>query len=78
MLWEASGAPRQVMGCVCEKHAAFRDERQEEQRRRRVEEEGEGGKEEGIWGWGQLEVKLLGAVQNSHLHNGQEKRERVW
>lgn len=32
--------------------------------------------EEGSRGRGQTEVKLLGAVQNSHLHNGQDEGER--
>lgn len=36
-----------------------------------------GNEEEKGGGGGQLEVKLLGAVQNSHLHNGQEDRQSV-
>lgn len=43
------------------------------------EEEGKGGRGgvRGVEDGGQTEVKLLGAVQISHLHSGQEKRESV-
>lgn len=56
-------------------HSDWAREAQEEEEKRK--EEGKGGKEEGSWGWGQLEVKLFGAAQNSHLHNGQEKWESM-
>lgn len=57
------------MGNVCREHAAFK-----ESKRSRGNEEEEGG---GSLDRGQLEVKLLGAVQNSHLHNRQEDRQSV-
>lgn len=69
--WEAWGAPCRVMSCVprstlhSKKAKGVREEMK--------------GREEGSWGWGQLEVKPLDAIQNSlfPLHNGQEDRKCV-